>query len=100
MRRIFLTSSGLLLSAALLLGIAGVVVMLVERGRDAASLVPELERNMQADFSAWVQETSDASEEIANTYARRHSLGPSGEVVRLALDKDCQLIDWNDAELM
>ncbi len=100
MRRGFLTSSVVLLAAALLLGIAGVVTTLWEMGQEEQALIAGIEKDIQNDFTDLVQSTAATSELIASRYSQDHDLGTGDEVVRLALDKDCHLVDWNNSELM
>jgi two-component system, NtrC family, nitrogen regulation sensor histidine kinase NtrY len=100
MRRVFLKRNVVLLVLALLLGVVGMVAYVRDARRSDGELLATLERDIQADFADWVQATADASEEIAANYPRHHQLGSGHDVVRLALDKDCQLVDWNNSELM
>ncbi len=82
------------------MGVVGAAMTLWDMQRTESTRIRDLEKDLQADFATLVQETADASEKIASAYNEQRSLGPGTEVVRMALDRDCQLIDWNNSELM
>ncbi len=100
MRRVLWTKTFISLVSALFLSTLATAFLIWERGKDDASLIADLERNIKSDFVDLVQSTSKASEEIATHYSQTHLLGISEGIVRMALDKDCQLTDWNNSELM
>ncbi len=100
MRRVLWTKTFISFVSALFLSTLATAFLIWERGKDDASLIADLEGNIKSDFVDLVQSTSKASEEIATHYSQTHLLGISEGIVRMALDKDCQLTDWNNSELM
>jgi two-component system nitrogen regulation sensor histidine kinase NtrY len=100
MRRVLRTTTFISMAGALVLGVVAAVLMLWESGKDDKTLITTLENQIKADFADMVQATATASEQIATAYGQAHTLGESDGMVRMALDKDCQLIDWNNSELM
>lgn len=67
---------------------------------DPNALSKRLENELNADFQTYVAENLSESEKIISSYAAEKALKPAEGVVRLVLDNDCQLVDWNDSELM
>ena len=100
MRRFLGTTALISIVVALLLASVATAFLVWERSQDDQKLLSDLEQQIKHDFGSMVDETSIASAQIAASYAKTHSLGPSDGNVRLALDAQCQLVDWNNSELM
>lgn len=100
MRRILGSKPLLFLLLALLLGGVGGGLWLHERSLTDAEIIEGLERDLRDELAEVVQVASQGSERIAAEYAKTGRLGHEEGVVRLILNKDCQLIDWNNSELM
>jgi two-component system, NtrC family, nitrogen regulation sensor histidine kinase NtrY len=100
MRRALLGKGYLLMALALVCGATAVILLVFGGLSSPEALRARVERNVQADFAKMIKETETESEQIAARYNSDRRLGNSDNVVRLALDKDCQLVEWNNSELM
>ena len=100
MKRSFLSQGYFLWGAALLLSAIALFLHLMWGQTDHAQLLKRLETELNEDFNAYIDQNLVESEKIASAYTLERRLGGGDGVIRMALDQECQLTDWNDSELM
>ncbi|MEM7039055.1 MAG: hypothetical protein AAF570_18905, partial [Bacteroidota bacterium] len=90
----FLTWGGLLM----LIVATGLYV--VDAGYDEAAIKAEVEADLQADFLERVNKTMKESRLVAKRYKESRVLGVGTDIIRLAMNSDCELVQWSNSELL
>ena len=90
----------LFLLGGLLLFLVTGFLFIRDRAYDVDGIRGKVEQQLQADFLSYLEREVKQSRLLAKNYRRDFDLGTGREVLRLALDEDCDLVQWSNSEIL
>lgn len=100
MKRLFSGPVDGLLALGIALAVAAASLWALEAADPNAQRLARVRDHLEADFRAEVDLAAKESARITRDYKLSGDIGPRSQTVRLITDRNCQIIDWNNSELL